>query len=183
MARNSTSTEVETASQNGGEVQEMRPAQRFRAYALDRASHESNTSGEDVSASQIDKVFQAETAEDIFKAVSGGTVQARDVVGLEIEILSMRLQESDRFEGSSYYANLDVTIMGGPREVLTRSGPVGANIVLQTGAEIIIAQVRAFEARGLLPQRAVIVGTQTNSGYEVLKLGEPPQRTVTATTA
>lgn len=182
MARNSSSTDV--ADQANGEVQAVSPAQRFRAYALDRAAQESSATGQDVSASQIDKVFQAETAEDIFKAVSGGTIQARDVVGLEIEILSMRLQESDRYDDSPYYANLDVTVMGGPREMLTRAGlTVGAHTVLQTGAEIIIAQVRALEARGLLPQRAVIVGTETSSGFTVLKLGEPPQRTVTATTA
>lgn len=157
------------------------PAARFRAYMAQRASAESTQAAEDVSANQIGKVFAAESAEDILGSVSGGTVQARDVVGLEIEIHSMRMQESERYEGSPYYANLDVTVLGGTREVLARSGPVGSQIVLQTGAEIIIAQVRALEAKNYLPTKAVVAGTETGNGFTVLKLAPMPERTTTAT--
>lgn len=165
-----------------GTVQEMRPAQRFRAYMLDRAARESSTDAEEVSANQVDKIFAAETDDEIWDADSGGTIQARDCVGLEIEILSMRAQESDRFEGAPYYVNIDVTVLGGDRAVLTRNGlTIGANAVLQTGAELIIAKIRKFEAKGSLPVRGVISGTETNSGFMVLKLARMPERT-TATT-
>lgn len=158
-----------------GTAQAVTPAQRFRNYMAERAAAESAVNGADVAGSQIDKVFQATDAAGIFGAVSGGTIQAKDVVGLTIEIHSMRLQESDRFEGSPYYANLESTVLGGPREVLTRAGlDIGASALVQTGAEIIIAQVRAFEANGLLPQAATIQGTETSSGFTVLKLAEPP---------
>jgi hypothetical protein len=161
-----------------GTVSTPTPATRFRQYMLQRAQTESAQSGEDVSANQIDKVFAADDADSIFAAVSGGTVQARDAVGLEVEIHSMRMQESDRYEGSPYYANLDVTVLGGPREVLTRNElTVGESAVLQTGAEIIIAMVRAFEAKELLPIQAVIAGTETSSGFTVLKLARMPERT------
>jgi hypothetical protein len=159
------------------------PAAQFRAYMAQRAAQESAQNAEDVSAAQINKVFAGETEDDIFGAVEGGTVQARDAVGLEIEIHSMRMQESDRYDGSPYYANLDVTVLGGPREVLTRNGlTVGGNAVLQTGAEIIIAMVRAFEARNLMPVKCVIAGTETSSGYTVLKLARMPERSTASTT-
>jgi hypothetical protein len=151
------------------------PAQKFRNYMAERAAAESSVTAEDVAGNQIDKVFQATDAAGIFGAVSGGTIQARDVVGLTVEIHSMRMQESERFDGNPYYANLDVTVLGGPREVLSRAAvEIGANAILQTGAEIIIAQVRALEANQLLPQAATIQGTETSNGFTVLKLGEPP---------
>lgn len=166
-----------------GNAVTLRPADRFRAYMAQRAAAESAQSGEDVAANQIGKIVEAETADDIFDAVAGGTIQARDVVGLEVEIQSMRMQESDRYEGSPYYANLDVSVIGGPVEVLRRADlQVGATAVLQTGAEIIIAQVRQAEAKGLLPLRAVIAGSETSSGFTVLKLGRMPERS-TPTTA
>ena len=171
-----------------GTVQTLTPAQRFRTYMVERAARESAATAEDVSANQIDKIFAVDdddptkAIDGIFDAVSGGTIQGRDCVGLEVEIHSMRLQESDRFEGSSYYGNLDITVLGGPREVLTRTGlTIGAQAVFQTGAEIILAMVRAFEARDLLPVPCVIAGTETSSGFTVLKLSRLPERSTPAT--
>lgn len=170
-----------TTKTTEGNAVALRPADRFRAYMAQRAAAESAQSGEDVAANQIGKIVEAETADDIFDAVAGGTIQARDVVGLEVQILSMRMQESDRYEGSPYYANLDVTVLGGPREVLTRASlTVGASAVLQTGAEIIIAMVRQAEAKNLLPLDAVIAGTETSSGFTVLKLARMPERSTRA---
>jgi hypothetical protein len=173
-----------TPAPKEGTVAKLTPAAQFRQYMAERAAQESAQNAEDVAATQIDKVFAGETEDEIFSAVEGSTVQARDAVGLEIEIHSMRMQESDRYDGSPYYANLDVTVLGGPREVLTRNGlTVGINVILQTGAEIIIAMVRAFEARNLMPVRCVIAGTETSSGFTVLKLARMPERSTPGTTA
>lgn len=162
-----------------GTVSKTTPAQAFRSYMAERAVRESATDSTDVAANQIDRIFSAETEADIWDADQGGTVQARDVIGIVVEIRSMRMQESERFEGSPYYANFDVTCLGGPKEVLARASlSVGASFVLQTGAELIIAKVRAFESRNMLPVRAIIAGTRTSSGFDVLKLAQVPAGTI-----
>lgn len=169
--------DAQTPAVQEGKTVAMRPADRFRAFMAQRAQAESAQSGEDVAAGQIAKIVEAEDADSLFDSVGGGTIQARDVVGLEITIHSMRMQESDRFEGNPYYANLDVTVNGGPPEVLKRMAlDVGTSAVLQTGAEIIIAMVNQAERKGFMPLSAVITGTETASGFMVLKLGRPPVR-------
>jgi hypothetical protein len=166
-----------------GQVMQTRPADKFRAYMLERASRESSTDSSEVSANQVDKILSAVNEDDIWDADQGGTIQGKDVIGIVVEIRSMRMQASDRFDGSPYYANLDVTCLGGPAEVLARASlSVGESFVLQTGAELIIAKVRAFEAHGKLPLVAMIAGTRTSSGFDVLKLARPPSGTVTSTT-
>lgn len=158
----------------------IRPADRYRAYMRARAARMSGELGAEVTSQQIDKILTAETDEDIWNADAGGTIQAKDVIGLEVEIRSLSLIPSDRFEGSEYYGSMDATVIGGPAEILTRSGlSVGEVFVLQTGADKILAKVRAFEAKDRLPIRALIAGTRTQSGFDVLTLKPLPERTVT----
>lgn len=166
-----------------GTVSKLAPAAAFKGYMLERAARESQADGSAVTNSQIDKILTAETDDDIWGADAGGTVQAQDAVGMGVEIHDMRAQESDRFEGSPYYVSMNAVCLGGPSEILNRNSvKVGENFVLQTGAELIVSKVRAFEARGRLPIRAIIVGNRTNSGYEVLKLGKYPEHVTPGTT-
>lgn len=190
--KSSTESDVQTVT--AADVQTVtpaavatRPADSYRAYMIQRAERESiggdspeerRQAATEISASQIDRIFAGETEDDIWDADSGGAIQGRDIVGLEVEIHSMRLQLSDRFEGAPYYGNLTATVLGGPREILGRTNlKIGSDFVLQTGAELILAKVRAFEAKGLLPVKAVIAGTETSSGNTVLKLTRIPERT------
>lgn len=169
-----------------GTIVAKRPAERFRQYAVARALDTSVNRGADVMDSQVDRILaQAErddvTEKDIWDADAGGTVQARDVPGLEVQISDLSFVASSRDDienNKGYYASMGATVLGGPEDVLTKAGlEIGTDFVLQTGADLIIAKVRAFQAREMLPVNAVITATRTSSGNDVLRIRPLPKRT------
>jgi hypothetical protein len=162
-----------------------RPAERFQQYALARALDTSGNRGTEVMASQMDRILDAAerdnvTEKEIWDADAGGTVQARDVPGLEVEIHDLSFVASNRDDienNKGYYASMSATVLGGPEVTLTRAGlEIGVDIVLQTGADLIITKVRAFQAREMLPVKAVVTATRTSSGNDVLRIRPLPKR-------
>jgi hypothetical protein len=164
-----------------GQVEQLRPAQKMRQYMLARAQMGQADRAADVLDTQVDRIIGAQTEKEIWDADAGGTVQARDAVGMEVEILSFEPVESTRQDietRSGYYISMDAVCLGGPEEVLTKNGlEIGQEFALQTGADLIVAKVRAFEAQDLLPVRAVIVGITTQRG-NLLKLRPLPKRAI-----
>jgi hypothetical protein len=162
---------------------------KFHSYMLDRARQETTTKdlADQISASKADAIFAAETEDDIWNAGSGGTVQGRDAVGLEVEVNSFRSVLSTRQDienGNGYYISADATCLGGPEELLTKLGlRIGQEFALQTGADDIVFRLRAFEVRELLPIKGKIDGVKTQSGQTVLLFKRLPRRAVPATTA
>lgn len=161
---------------------------QFHAYMLDRAHQETTQAdlAEQISASNMDAIFQAETEEEIWAAGNGGTVQGRDAEDLEMEVRSFRSVISTRqdIEGRGYYITADATCLGGPEETLRKLGlSVGDDFAFQTGADDIVYRLRAFELREMFPVRCVVRGIKTSSGQTVLKLRPMPKRTVQGQTA
>jgi hypothetical protein len=168
-----------------GTVVTTRPAERFRQYAVTRAMESIGTRGIEVMDSQVDNILNTAekdgvTEKELWDADAGGTVQARDVPGLEVEIRDLDFVTSDRDDienNKGYYASMGATVLGGPEDVLTQRGlELGMDIVLQTGADLIIAKVRAFQSQGWLPMKAVVTAIRTGSGNDVLKLRPLPKR-------
>jgi hypothetical protein len=183
--KNTPATQAKT-----GEVMTPRPAEAFRNYMLREAQDAATGPNKgmraaDVMDSQVDRIITVAsddnaTDDDIWNADAGGTVQARDVPGLEVRIkdITAVLSSREDIENSKgYYASMNATIIGGPEDVLVRNGlQLGADIVLQTGAELIVSKVQAFKSRDRLPIEAVITAIPTASGNDVLKLRPMPKR-------
>jgi len=169
-----------------GAVQSPTIYQRFHATMLERAqaTKDSGTLGQDVMESQISAILSAETEQDIWRADMGGTVQARDAHGLEVRILDFRptISNRDDLENThGYYVTMSAVVLGGPSDILQKNGlVVGQSFALQTGAELFVVKVAAFEAAGLLPKDGTISAIRTQSGNDVIKFWPMPERTVPA---
>ena len=157
-------------------------ARRFHDYMLSRATEDSRDGDStEIMATQVERILNADQ-DDIWEADTGGAVQARDVPGLEVRIHDMRVVKSSReftdgAPNKGYYISMNATVLGGPLNLLTRNSlKIGQEIALQTGADLIVAKVRAFEARNMLPVDAKIDGTDTASGNTVLRLVRMPER-------
>jgi hypothetical protein len=154
---------------------------------LHRADAESNdTVGAEIMAEQIERILSAESEDAVWDADTGGTIQGRDVAGLELRIRDMRIIRSNRSDivgGHGYYASMNATVLGGPRDILTKNMlRVGQDFVFQTGAPLVVAKVRVFESREALPVDALLVGIETASDNVVLKLDRIPERAVQSET-
>lgn len=190
--------EVANVAANGtGAIDRM---EEYRAYMLRRAQ-ETGANSKDlaqaISARNMHAIFAAETEEDIWAAGTGGAVQGRDAVGLELEIHDFRPVVSARvFDGEDeatrkgYYVSCDAVVIGGPADVLRKLDvSVGDEIAFQTGADDVEYRLRAMEVRGFLNPaegkfiRARVKGIDTASGNTVLKLEPIPVRAVPASAA
>jgi len=179
------------------EVGTLRPADQFRAYMLERAQRNAANAGNrgrEVMSNQLDRIIMAAESDDddaLWDADMGGAIQGRDIAGLWVRIhdfdsvISTRTFDDEDGGGNpnGWYAQMNSTVLGGDKAVLDRNGlKVGADFVLQTGAELIAGKARAWEAQGKLPRDAMIVANTTASGNDVLKLGRIPEHvTVNAT--
>ena len=165
-----------------GEVATRSLSADFHRYMLARATESAQDRGENVMERQADAILNATAEKDIWDADAGGTIQARDIPECEVEIRSFEPVISNRQDiegGHGYYISMDATCLGGPEDTLSRmSLQPGQDFVLQTGAPLIMLKVRAFEANGYLPVKALIKSYQTQSGNTVLKLRPVPKRTV-----
>jgi hypothetical protein len=175
----------DTTSEVSGITLAVTAARRYQNYMLARAREVGTNRAEEVSAGQMARILATAdkddvTEEDIFNADQGGTIQARDVPGLEVEIHDMvpiLSNREDIVNNKGYYISCNATVLGGPEDILERWAlDLGADIVLQTGAPLIETKIRAFEARGFLPVKGVITAIKTGSGNDVLKLRPLPKR-------
>jgi hypothetical protein len=191
-----TTADVATVSANGPSTIDR--MEEYRAYMLRRAQDNGTDSkglAQTISARNMTAIFSAETEEAIWAAGTGGAVQGRDAVGLELEIHAFRPVVSTRvFDGEDeatrkgYYVSCDAVVIGGPADVLRKLDVhIGDEIAFQTGADDVEYRLRAFELRGFLnPEqgkfiRARVKGIDTASGNTVLKLEPIPVRAMPGT--
>jgi hypothetical protein len=174
--------EVQIKTQ-GTVVNRDRLVDQFHDYMRERAVEEGTGAarGEEIEAQQIERILTAESEDDIWDADNAGTIQARDIRDMEVEILDIVPVVSTRQDlenSKGYYVSMNAVCLGAPADILRKTGLiVGDSFVLQTGATRIISKVRAFEAKGWLPMRGVIAGTDTSSGNVVLRFKRLPERT------
>lgn len=167
----------------GNDVERLSYAQQFHRWMLAQAKAYGNGDSDAITITdnQVERILTAESEDAIWDADLGGAVQGRDVGGLEVTIRGYRPMvakpREDVQNDKGYYISMDCTVIGGPREVLTRNMlAIGADVQLQTGAPLIIAKVRAMEAREMLPVNAMILAIPTAAGNNVLKLARIPER-------
>jgi len=149
-----------------------RPHDQFGEYLLRRAEEDGATRGYEVAASQMDKMLAAETEQEIWDADEGGTVNGQDMIDVELEIRGFKVATSD----DQYDAALGVYILIDATRLDN-----GEQVIVNTGAPLIITKLRMFEVREMLPVTGVIRGTKARNGT-VLKLRQLPSRAVKSET-
>lgn len=177
MAKSDNPQEVTSVS---APVATMSDLEQFHFMMRERASIVSQERGEEVMARQALAILSAASVEDIERADMGGTIQARDVDGLEVEIRAFEpviSQREDIETREGYYISTESVVLGGDKDMLTRFGlKIGGEIVLQTGASLFILKVAALERAGGLPYRGIVRAIPTQSGNHVVKLFPAPER-------
>ena len=156
-----------------GAIAVVRPYEHFIEYMQRRAEIESANNSFDVASTMMDKIFTATSAEEIWDADEGGLTSGQNIKDVEMRIESFKVLTSNRPDfdnGLGVYIIVDAVRLSD-----------GEKIIFNTGAAGIIAKLRAFEAKGMLPLECVIRGTVAGNG-EVLKLRPVPKRVITAST-
>jgi hypothetical protein len=153
----------------------------FHTRMLQRAQMTTDR-GAEVMASQGEKILSATTVDEIWDADTGGTIQGRDVPETMWRIHSFEPVTSNRTDldnARGYYASMDATYLGGPRDVATANGLViGQQYALQTGADLVLYKLAMFEAADAFPIDVMIHEIKTASGNTLLRLVRPPDMAV-----
>lgn len=149
-----------------------KPYERFVESLKRQADSDSASRAFDVAATQVNKILTAESAEGIMKADAGGVVSGQDMEDVELLIRDYTVGNS----AEEYDATLGVFILMDCINLHT-----GEEIIVNTGAALIIAKVVALKAGEFLPYEAVIKGTKTRNGT-LLRLVDTPKRASTLTT-
>lgn len=162
----------------------------FHAQMVERAQMQDDDFGTQVMEQQAERIFSAAESGDVAKILDsdmGGTIQGRDVPGTVWRIQGFRPVISNRTDlenAHGYYLSCDATYLGGPKDVATKNALIiGQEYALQTGAELAVFKLRALEAAEAFPVDVMVIGIKTSSGYQVIKLGSPPDMAVQAETA
>jgi hypothetical protein len=171
-----------TVAESDVSAKAERVREHWRGLATVQAND--NNDAQEIADRQVVAIMSAETEDEIWDADTGTAIQMRDAVGLEAEFREFRFllgNDPGKATRSGTYITCDAVTLGGPAELLRKLGTApGQEIVLQTGAELIVTKLLAFQHRNLLPVRAVVSGTETRSGNMVLRLTRPPVRTTQA---
>lgn len=144
----------------------VRPYERFTESLLRQATADSTSRAFDVAANQVDKIISATTADEIMNADEGGVVSGQDMEDVDLRIRDYTVGKS----ADEFNATLGVFILMDCINLET-----GEEVIVNTGAALIIAKVVALKANGLLPFDAVIKGTKTRNGT-LLRLRPVKQR-------
>lgn len=156
-----------------------RPSDSLIQYLIKRATEESVNRAYEVAASQIDAMMQAQTEEEFWAATDWESIGGRDLEDVEQQVNSFSIHRSDKFtsgiptgEGDYFYAFVQAQRMDDGRE-----------FTWNTGAALLIGQLRWLEAKGKFPAQIVIRGTDAGGGKTVLKFRPVPKRAVKGQTA
>lgn len=156
-----------------------RPHEQFRAYLQRRAEDSDGVRGYEIAQQQMDKILTAESDQDVWDADEGGTIAGNDFCDVEFRIHGFDIATSDdEFESVlNVYALIRGTLL---QE--WNGEPVGAEVLVNTGAPLIVTKLRMLELREMLPADVVIRGTKAKKGT-VLKLRPVPKRAASGTVA
>lgn len=147
----------------------VRPSEQFAAFLQRRATESEGQRSYDVAAQQLDRMLTAESLDDIMDADEQGTYQARDLVNLRLTIEpGFRVNKSsEKFEAPlGVYIQFNATANSDMPE---RGIEKGQELVISTGAPLLIGKIRSLEAGGYLPLAVRIIGIAAPNGT-VLKL-------------
>jgi len=158
-------------------VVESRIALRFRDFVQREAATTKDDDNWELTAQQLDKILVGETIDEIMDADSGGTRQARDLVGMELTVLDepfVYRESSDEFDAAlGGYVQFQAVALIEYEDIQP-----GEQFTCSTGAPLVMGKLRTLQANGFLPFDVKIVHA---GGKGVLKLVRAPRRAVPST--
>jgi len=157
---------TKAAGNDNGEIVVVRLYEKFVDGLKRRAEVDSANRGFDIASKQIDAILAAETEADFWDADISGTVNGQDMMDIEMMVRAVTFAESsDEYDAPlGVYAIVDATRLDN-----------GEECIISTGAPLVVAKLRAAEARDMFPLGCVIKGTKAGKGT-VLKLRPLPVR-------
>lgn len=167
----------EPAKKDNGNVAENatgRIATRFRDWVQAQAAQAADEGGWEVTARQLDRILSATTAEEIDAADDAITYQGRDLAGLQMRVPDQEYryaESSDEFETPlGVYIQFKAIALNA---LPTRGISAGDELLISTGAPLIIGKLRSYQANGMLPVQQEIHAVKTSKG-SVLKMKTIP---------
>lgn len=173
-------TEVAENAQSGN-VQEMRPFEKFTAHLQRLAAHNDEGNKDVVTSSQVDKILSAESIEDVWDADEGGMYALKDLVGMELELRSAKdLPSKDETKRNLFgtWMLMECTALVENRKL---GIPAGDVLLINTGVPVVIAKIKALQGKGVDPIQFIVQGVPSTSG-EMVRLRPIPSRALKAET-
>lgn len=168
---------AETTDADVPDVSGPRISEQFTGWLQRAADANEGTRTFDVAAGQLDRLLTAESVDDILDADEQGTLQLRDMVGVQLRIPNPGFPGCVRKSSEKYSATLGVyiqfpaTVLAVPDKYL--AAQVGDDVLVSTGAPLVIGKLRSMEANGYLPFDFLVTGVEAANGT-VLKLRRVP---------
>ena len=172
-----TGAEVASAAEETGTVAETGIALQFRAWVQQVARDGEADRAFRVMSRQLEQVLTAENEDAIMDADMQPTFETRDLVDLEIEVQPELdfAPSADRFQSPlGVYVQFVATAL---TAMPGRNIKVGQQLIISSGAPLVIGKLRTLQANGYLPRALRIVGVEAPNGT-VLKLGNIASRAV-----
>jgi hypothetical protein len=145
-----------------------------------QANAEMNVEGRsaEVAINQLDRMMNETELEAILDADEQGTHQLRDLVGAELRIPNPGFPGCARKSAEKFSAPLGAYIQFKAfalADFPSRGIAAGDELIISTGAPLVVGKLRTMEANGFLPFDFLVSGTETPNGT-VLKLRRIPAR-------
>lgn len=135
-----------------------------------------------VMSRQLEQVLSAETEDEIMAADMQPTFETRDLVDMEIEVQPELdfVPSADRFQSplGVYVQFVATALIAKP----DRNIAIGQQLIISSGAPLVIGKLRTLQANGYLPRALRIEGVEAPNGT-VLKLGNISGRAVRSQSA
>jgi hypothetical protein len=155
-----------------------RVSEQFVSWVQAAAEANEGTRSFDVAASQLDRILSETDLDSIMDADEEGTRQLRDLVGAELRIPAPGFPECVHKSAEKFNSPLGVYIQFNAIALssLPKLGIAeGDELLVSTGAPLVIGKLRSMEANGFLPYDFLVVGIEAPNGT-VLKLRRMPAR-------
>lgn len=172
-----------TVDQNAqsGTVQEMRPWEKFTDHLQRLAQHNDSENKDIVTTAQVDKILEAESIEDVWDADEGGMYALKDLVGMELQLVSAKDLPSKDETKRNIFGTWLLMECAALTENKKLGIPIGEVIMINTGVPTVIAKIKALQGKGVNPIEFMVQGIPSGAG-EMVRLRPIPRRAVQAET-
>ena len=145
-----------------------RPSDSFVGYLAKRAEDESVNRAFEISAQQLDAMFQAETEEQLLAVLKRESVGGRDLVDVEMLVRGYSVHEAiGQYDAPlGHYFMVDAVQLSD-----------GQPILFDCSAPLVMGLLRWYESKEMLPKELVMRGAPTPKGVR-LWMEPVPKRVV-----
>lgn len=169
------------AKRDKGEIVPARASVQFKDWVMQQAEEGAEARAFEVASRQMDRILGEEDFDAIMDADMQPTYETRDLVDMELSVHPgiQFAKSDDRFNAPlGVYVQFTATaLLARPTQGIV----IGQELIISSGAPLVITKLRTLEANDLLPAEVVILGVQAPNGT-VLKLGKVAKRAVKAET-